>query len=208
MNQKNLYKQFLRLNKELFKHGENPLKCHGPDHHERVCKNALWLAKFVEKRDQRVNYEILIPACFLHDITAYNSHKSEKDHWNHQDDVRAATKVLKKLKYLKNKIDKIIQTISVHSTNTKHIDKNEPIEATLLRDADKMDVFGPLGITRILMAMSRRYYSIPEIIEIYHKQQNIKLRYQMMKIPEAKRKIKKDYQYSLNFFKKLKKQLE
>jgi hypothetical protein len=29
-----------------------------------------------------------------------------------------------------------------------------------------------------------------------------------MKIPEAKRKIKKDYQYSIEFFKKLKKQLE
>ena len=199
------------LNKELFKAGKDPLKCHGPDHHMRVWKYALYLSKALEKRPldrargkgEKINYEILIPAVFLHDITAYDSHKSEKDHWNHQDDVEAATKVLRKIKYSKDKISQITAVISVHSTNTKVISKNEPIEATILRDADKMDVFGPLGITRILMAMARRYYGIPDITKIYHKQQNIKLRYQMMKIPEAKKFVKEDYKYSREFFKRL-----
>ncbi len=202
-NKKELIKKFHKINQDLYKKGKEPLKCHGPDHHMRVWKYSLFLAKALEKRGQKIDYETLIPAVFLHDITAYDSHKSEEDHWNHQDDVEDATSALKKLKYPKDTIDKIIQVILVHSSNTKVISKNEPIEATILRDADKMDVFGPLGITRILMAMARRYYSIPEITKIYHKKDNIKLRYQMMKIPEAKRFVKENYKYSREFFKRL-----
>jgi len=203
MTKNQLVKKFYKINQDLYQKGRDPLKCHGPDHHMRVWKYSLYLSKALEKRGRKIDYQILIPAVFLHDITAYDPYKSEKDHWNHQDDIRAAEKVLKKLKYPREKISQITSIISVHSTNTKVISKNEPVEATILRDADKMDVFGPLGITRILMAMSRRFYGIPEIIKIYHKEQNIKHRYQMMKIPEAKRFVKENYKYSREFFKRL-----
>lgn len=206
-DKKELIKKFYKINKDLYRKGKDPLKCHGPDHHMRVWKYALYLTKALEKRGKKIDYEILIPACFLHDITAYNSQKSEKDHWNHQDDVEAAMKVLRKIKYPKDKISKITQAISVHSTNTKHIDKNEPIETTILRDADKMDVFGPLGITRIIMALSRRKYSIEDVVKIFHDQDNIGYRYRIMKIPEAKRFVKENYKYSREFFKRLNRDL-
>lgn len=182
--------------------------CHGPDHHDRVLKNALYLARCEEKRGKQVDYQILIPACFLHDITAFNPHRNDKDPEGHQEDILAAHRALNKIKMSKEISKRIIDVIRVHSSNTKKIKKDELIEATILRDADKMEIFGPLGIVRIFMARSRRGDSIDEIIRKFYTQKDLKRRYLMMKIPEARKLSKKNYQYSLDFFKKLTSQLK
>src|SRR4030042_2272304 len=94
MTKEQLVKKFYNLNKELYRKAKNPLKCHGPDHHLRVYKNADYIIK---KLKIQPDYSILIPAIFLHDITAFEP--DAHDPWNHQDDLNEAKKELQKIKY-------------------------------------------------------------------------------------------------------------
>lgn len=204
MTKEQLVKKFYNLNKSLYQKAKNPLKCHGPDHHLRVYKNADYIIK---KLKIKPDYSILIPAIFLHDITAFEP--DAHDPWNHQDDLNEAKKELQKFKYPPEKIEPILRTIAVHGSDTKKIKKKEPIEATLLRDADKMDVMGPIGIGRIFMALTRSCgYGLKDFAQKYHREKTIRQKYQAIKTKPARDLVHKDYEYSLNFFKKLDKKLK
>jgi uncharacterized protein len=205
MTKEQLFKKFYNLNKWLYRRAKNPLKCHGPDHHFRVYKNADYIIK---KLKIKPDYSILIPAIFLHDITAFEPDKPTMDPWNHQGDLDDAKKALFKLRYPADKIKKILGIIAVHGSNQKKIKKDEPIEATLLRDADKMDVMGQIGIARIFMALTRRGYDLKDFVQKYHREQNIREKYQAIKTKTARDLVRKDYEYSLKFFGELDKKLK
>lgn len=203
MTKEQLVKKFSNLNKSLYEKAKNPLKCHGPDHHWRVYKNAVYIIK---KLKIKPDYSILIPAIFLHDITAFepDSHNP----WNHQDDLNEAQKILKKLKYPAEKIQAILKNIAVHGSDPKKIKKDEPIEATLLRDADKIDVMGPIGIGRIFMALTRSCgYDLKDFVQKYHREATIRQKFQAIKTKPARDLVRKDYEYSLKFFRELDKKL-
>lgn len=204
MTKEQLFKKFYNLNKSLYQKAKNPLKCHGPDHHLRVYKNADYLAY---KLEAKADWEVLTPAIFLHDITAFEPHAH--DPWNHQEDLGEAKSELRKLKYPNEKIDRILKVISVHGSDQKKIKKDEPIEATLLRDADKMDVMGPIGIGRIFMALTKSSgFELKDFAIKYHREKIIREKWQSIKTKPARDKVFKDYQYSLKFFKALNKKLE
>jgi len=204
MTKEQLVKKLYNLNKSLYRKAKNPLKCHGPDHHWRVWKNA---DNIIKKLKIQPDYSILIPAIFLHDITAYEP--DAHDPWNHQDDLNEAKRELQKVKYPPEKIEAVLNVIVVHGSNPKKIKKDEPIEATLLRDADKMDVMGPIGIGRIFMALTRTCgYDLKDFVQRYHREGTIRQKYQAIKTKPAREKVRKDYQYSLNFFKELDKKLK
>jgi len=80
--------------------------------------------------------------------------------------------------------------------------KKEPIEITLLRDADKMDVFGPIGVARMIMARAKRGDNLKEIVDKFYGE-DIKRRWQAIKTPEAKALTKDSYRYSRDFFSRL-----
>ncbi len=195
-----LVKKFYKINLDLYNKAKNPLKCHGPDHHARVCENALWLAKEIKADFEP---EVLIPACFLHDVTGFYPEKSEDEHNRHHDDTVHAEKALKKISYPADKITKILHIITLHGSDPKLHSKNEPIEATLLRDADKMDIFGPLGVSRIIMALTRRGKSLNEIVDVYHAHKKIEQKFKAITFPAARAKVRKNYEYSKLFFKEL-----
>jgi len=64
MRQEDLIKKFYKINQDFYNQAKAPLKSHGPWHRRRVLDNALELAKGIKG----VDFEVLIPACLLHDI--------------------------------------------------------------------------------------------------------------------------------------------
>ncbi len=204
MTKVQLFKKFYNLNKSLYQKAKNPLKCHGPDHHWRTFKNAEYI---IGKLKIKPDYEVLIPAIFLHDITAFEP--DAHDPWNHQEDLNEAKRELKKLKYSPEKSEQILRLIAVHGSDPQKIKKNEPIEATLLRDADKMDVMGPIGIGRIFMALTKSCgYDLKDFAQKYHREATIRQKYQAIKTKFARDLVRKDYEYSLKFFKELDEKLK
>jgi len=204
MNKEQLVKKFYNLNKSLYQKAKNPLKCHGPDHHFRAWKNAEYI---IGKLKIKPDYSILIPAIFLHDITAFEP--EAHDPWAHQDDLDEARSKLKKIKYPAEKIKAVLDVIAVHGSDPKKIKEDESIEATLLRDADKMDVMGPVGIGRIFMALTKSSgYGLKDFAIKYHREPTIRTKWQSIKTRPARNKVRKDYEYSLKFFREFDKKLK
>jgi len=198
MNKEQLTNHFLKINQSLFESAANPMKSHGPDHHLRVLNNALAL---LERLKAGADFEILIPACLLHDLAAYFPERGGDEY--HKLDVELAERKLKKINYPAEKTEKILETIAKHGSDPKDRNVKESIETTILRDADKMDIFGPLGVARIIMARTVRGNTLEEIAEIYHKNGYLERKWNSITTEIAKDLSRKDYEYSLSFFKDL-----
>lgn len=197
-----LIKQFTEINQRLYREANNPLRCHGVDHHLRVLANADHLVK---KLSANVDESILIPACLLHDISCYVPDKvGQKEH--HQVSRDMAEIELKRIDYPKNKIGKILEVIASHGTDHKPQNEQESVEAMILRDADKIETAGALGVARIIMAETRRDKSLEEIAEKWLNR--IDKKFDSITLPQTKNMTANDYKYAKEFFEKLTKQLK
>jgi HD superfamily phosphodiesterase len=201
MKYKNLIDKFSKINEKLYAQAANPMRCHGPDHHFRVYENAMLLAEKLEKRGLVIDYEVLIPACFLHDMAAYDPDKTQDKH--HELDPQIAERILKEEKYPSDKAAKIVLAIASHGSHADYRQNEENIETTVLRDADKMDVFGPLGTARIIMARTRRGENIHQIVDRFYTKGALKEKWEAVTLPETKKVCKKDFEYTLDFFTRL-----
>ena len=187
-----------KVNKALFIKARNPLRSHGPDHHWRVYQNALKLAK---KLRVRFDGEVLAAACLLHDLAAYYSEKTGERY--HEFDHKLAQKVLKSIRFPNDKIPLVLEAIAHHGSDPKYKQNRESIETTLLRDADKMDVFGPLGVARIIMVRTLKGDTLQQIVKDFYIDGHLKRKWDSITTKEAKAMCRKDHQYSLEFFRKL-----
>ena len=195
-----LVQQFLRINQKLFKEAKAPLLCHGPEHHMRVCKYALWLA---DKSGTNIDESVLVPACLLHDISACRPEEiSESDH--HLAGAEMAKERLEKIGYPPDKIKRITAAISGHRTDHKK-QKIEIPEMTILRDADKIDSFGAVGVVRIIMAETRRNRTLEEIADKWV--DHIEAKWKSITFAQSRKKAKANYLFSKNFFDDLKNSL-
>ncbi len=202
MNKENLIKKFYKINQELYKSAKNPLPSHGPEHHYRVLIKALKIAKEFKNTD----LEILIPACFLHDLGAYYPEQASSKY--HEEDFIRAKKVLEKISFIsQEKKQKISQAVANHGSDPKYKNKKESIEITILRDADKLEAFGPLGVARIIMARCLQGDSLVDIAKKYYFGGYLEKKWKSMTIKQAKIIGRDNYKYSLDFFSKLTKQL-
>lgn len=105
---------------------------HKLDHILRVLYWSFKLQK-VEKG----NLRILIPAVLLHDIgQAYD--KSENQNMHALVSAQKAPEILKNYKYSNLEIEKICETIELHSSRFAS-PKNMTTEGKIIYDADKMD---------------------------------------------------------------------
>lgn len=194
MRKAELIKKFYKINLDIYNKAKAPLTSHGPWHHRRVLDNALELAKGVKG----VDFEVLIPACLIHDIGgAYFPSKTGAGY--HDKDKSLAQKILVKSNLPKEKIEKIIQAIANHGSDPKYKEKQEPIETTILRDADKLEAFGPIGVARIIMARSVQGDSLKQIAEKYYGG-GLERKWRSITTTKAKRLGKKDFKYSIDFF--------
>jgi uncharacterized protein len=117
---------------------------HDYDHAKRTVKNALLIAKHYKK----VDYDVLIASCWLHDIVS----KPSKIH--HRIAAKKAAQILKKFNFPKDKI-KAVQHAIINHNRAFSLEKPTPIsklslEAKLLYDADMLDAIGAVGLIRAI----------------------------------------------------------
>jgi uncharacterized protein len=118
---------------------------HDPEHIFRVLYQSLNIAS---KRTEKINYDVLIASCLLHDIGREKQFKN-KDICHAQIGGIMAKDFLLRNNWSENEAEHINKCISSHRFRGNNIP--ETIEAKILFDSDKLDVIGCLGIARTLM---------------------------------------------------------
>jgi uncharacterized protein len=118
---------------------------HDSEHIFRVLYFSLDIAS---KRIEKINYDVLIASCLLHDIGREEQFK------NHEICHAKIGGIMAKDFLLKNNWNEkdanhVKNCISSHRFRINNIP--ETIEAKILFDSDKLDVIGCLGIARTLM---------------------------------------------------------
>lgn len=137
----------IRLNEiipEIQKFGQENMvqdMLHGWSHVERVLKYAS-----IVNKEIRGNWDVIQSAIFLHDI----GHKLNREK-HHEISAEMAESFL-----ISKKIDQEIISNITHSilTHSRQFSKEKPTspEAKVLYDADGMDLFGPIGLMRAILA--------------------------------------------------------
>lgn len=168
------------------------MPCHGPSHHIRVWKNA---EKFGKKLN--ADLEILVASCLLHDIAAFDR-TSISGH-----DLKSAKKaaqILKEIKFPKDKISIVSKIISNHRSRSK---TKTVLEGEIMKAFDKVDAFGTIGIYRIITPMTIRGYDLDMIVKWFLDDGKLEAKWQAIKFKEIRGRYRKDYLYTLRFFKEL-----
>jgi HD superfamily phosphodiesterase len=185
-------------NKACYQSASNPLRSHGPDHHLRVYEYALKLAgELGVKYDQGV----LAGAALLHDMAAYYPEEGGDNY--HDFDDKMAARVLKSIDFPAAKLEATLFAIANHGSDAKYRSDSEPIEVTLLRDADKLDVFGPIGVARIIMVRTLKGDTLNDIVEDFYTNGHLKRKWGSITFEQARNIAKDDYEYSRRFFESL-----
>ncbi|MDE6220917.1 MAG: HD domain-containing protein [Lachnospiraceae bacterium] len=150
------------MNKETYELMENYMRscmgdsAHDQEHIYRVLYNALDIARTEEK----VDYDILIAACLLHDI-------GRKEQFENPDLCHAkvggdkAYCFLTEHGFASDYAEQVKQCIRTH--RYRRDTQPQSLEARILFDADKLDVAGAIGIARTLIykgAVSEPLYSV------------------------------------------------
>lgn len=137
-----------KLRKEAQRHFDKK-GAHDFSHTKRVYKNALEIAK----SEKNVDLDVLKAAVLLHDIARRKEDFGEcKCHAD--EGAKMAPVILKKAGFPEKKISEVVHCIKVHR-KSKGL-KAETIEAKILQDADKIDIFGAIGIARTFMHLSKK----------------------------------------------------
>ena len=116
---------------------------HGTDHVYRV----LYIAMDIAAAEERVDYDVLIAACLLHDI-------ARREQGQGLVKCHAAAGAEKARDFLLENgwdgvfADKVAHAIRAHRFSV--VAEPQSIEAKILFDADKIDVTGAMGVARTL----------------------------------------------------------
>jgi HD superfamily phosphodiesterase len=188
----------LSANKHRYESAQNPLKSHGADHHWRVYQYALQLAKML---GATYDSEVLAGAALLHDMAAY--YPDQVGEAYHEHDHKIAEEVLREIDFPESKIPVVLDCIANHGSDPKYKNADEPIETTLLRDADKLDVFGPVGVARVIMVRTLKGDTLDDIVADFYTGGHLQRKWESITSPEARELAKDDYEYSRDFFARL-----
>lgn len=119
---------------------------HDYEHVKRVLKNSLKIAK----NYKRINYNVLLASCLLHDIAFKNGFV--KNH--HIVGAKQVKSILPKFGFKQEEIDEISNATFLHCGNITGTairdSKKMSIEAKILRDADNIDALGSIGLIRMI----------------------------------------------------------
>ncbi len=196
---KSSYEQALiEANTRRYRGASNPLRSHGPDHHWRVYRYALRLA---EKLGVEYDADILAGAALLHDMAAYYPDKTGEDY--HDFDHKVAEEVLREIDFPEDKIVAVTFAIAHHGSDPKYKQQDEPVEVVLLRDADKLDVFGPVGVARIIMVRTLKGDMLNDIVADFYTGGHLQRKWDSITTSEARALAEEEYAYSQDFFKRL-----
>jgi HD superfamily phosphodiesterase len=196
MNQ--LEQSLLAANQQRYDEAKNPLKSHGPDHHLRVYQHALTLA---DKLGVRFDPDVLAGACLLHDMAAYYPDRTGDDY--HDYDHKLAEEILASIDFPKDKIQLATEAIAHHGSDPKYKNQDESTETRLLRDADKLDVFGPIGVARVVMVRSLKGDTLDDIVADFYTGGHLQRKWDSISTDEARQMGQADFNYSMKFFERL-----
>ena len=143
----------------------------------------------------------LAGAALLHDMAAYYPDKTGEDY--HDFDHQIAAEVLHEINFPVNKIDAVTHAIAHHGSDPKYKQQHEPIEVMLLRDADKLDVFGPVGVARIIMVRTLKGDTLSDVVADFYTGGHLQRKWESITSDAAREIARADYEYSLDFFKRL-----
>jgi uncharacterized protein len=139
------------MNKSMYNIIENYMyECmkdtaHDPEHIFRVLYFSLNIASKIKKK---INFDILIASCLLHDIGREEQYKNKKICHAEIGGIMAKEFLLKN-GWSEKDSDHVKNCISTHRFRGNNIPKT--LEAKILFDSDKLDAVGCLGIARTLM---------------------------------------------------------
>lgn len=138
----------IKLEKEVIKHYDK-----NGGHDFNHVKRVLDIAKVIAKTEKNVDKEVLTASVIIHDVAK----RMEEDGKIRDHAIKGAGMsyyLLDKIGFPKNKIEKVAYCIRVHRKSKRM--NPETIEAKILQDADKIDVFGAVGIARTFADLSAR----------------------------------------------------
>jgi len=118
---------------------------HDPEHIYRVLYLSLNIAS---KSTEKINFNVLIASCLLHDIGREKQFKNSKI-CHAEIGGLMAKDFLAKNGWVEEEANHVDNCISTHRYRGNNIP--ETIEAKILFDADKLDAVGNLGIARTLL---------------------------------------------------------
>lgn len=164
----------------------------------RVYQHALKLAKAI---NATYDNDVLAAAALLHDMAAY--YPDETGDKYHDFDHKLAAEVLAEINFPMQKREAVLFAIAHHGSDAKYKLPGEAIEVSLLRDADKLDVFGPIGIARIIMVRTLKGDTLQDIVEDFYTRGHLERKWQSITYEAARELAKEDYEYSTAFFSEL-----
>jgi uncharacterized protein len=132
-----------KIEKEAQKHFDRK-GAHDFSHTRRVYH----MAEIIAKSEKNVDMDVLRAAALLHDI-ARKKQDARECKCHADEGARMAPAILKKAGFPKEKISKVVYCIKIHR-KSKNL-KAETIEARILQDADRLDIFSAIGIVRTFM---------------------------------------------------------
>lgn len=117
----------------------NDLSGHNFKHIERVYNNALLLIKH-----EGGNKKIILTSCLLHDLV------DDKLFDNIEQQKQKIINMLKENNYNLPEIEQILNIISSISFHHGNIDECNDLNLEIVRDADRLDALGAIGIIRCI----------------------------------------------------------
>jgi uncharacterized protein len=166
---------------------------HDIHHIRRVWEHVKQIAKGMD-----VDWEVLIAATFLHDIGRYYPEGKEK---HGPLSALFAEEVLQRINFPKEKIENTLLSIKYHQERFPS-SKRTTIESKVLHDADKLDVFGAIGVSRYLIFHAMQNKTLKEIVD--YALGNLPLRFKQLELEETKKVAESRFRYALEYFKQLK----
>ena len=117
----------------------NDLSGHNYNHIERVCNNAKMLIKH-----EGGSEKIIITSCLVHDLV------DDKLFIDIDKQKEKIIKVLSENKYLPTEIEEILYIIDNISFHHGNINECNDLNLEIVRDADRLDALGALGVIRTI----------------------------------------------------------
>lgn len=133
---------------------EDPV--HGWPHVERVLENALRLCKGEERCDR----DVVVAAVLLHDIG-----RPHEEVWGRHHaliSAEMAPAILEEVGFPREKVEKVVGAILAHSFSLGR--EPQSVEECVVRDADRLDALGAVGVARAFMEGMRRGRGIGETL--------------------------------------------
>ena len=190
---------------------------HDPEHIFRVLYQSLGIAS---KRTEKINHDVLITSCLLHDIGREKQYSDPKICHAEIGGIMAKDFLLKN-EWSEKDAEHVNKCISSHRFRGDNIP--DSIEAKILFDSDKLDVVGFLGIARTLLYEGKVGYNLYSVNngkiiygeqktdeETFLKEYNQKLKslYDKFYTEEAKKQANKYKEHAQLFYDKLIEQIK